>query len=115
MSLSATDKRDIILNYIKELNIRPIEISRGTGEHLFTVTQMIRCEDWPINEVVLDNVLTFLETGKPAVAKPVCCTGSADGCATIRQCLADKDHLLATQEETIKMLRDELARVTKKK
>lgn len=113
--MKAKDKREIILHYIKALNIRPIEISRGTGEHFFTITRMIQCGDWPINEVVLDNVLTFLETGKPAADKKVCCTGSGDGCATIRQCMADKDHLLATQEETIKMLRDELARVTKKK
>lgn len=111
MGLSIVDKKEIILKYVRELGYRPVEISKGTGIPFYTINQMLQCEDWVIDEPVLNEVLHYLETGKSERGKHVFCTGS--GCEALRAYIAEKDHLIKTQDDTIRMLREKIRALSK--
>ena len=106
MSLSAADKKEVIRKYAKELGYRAIEISKGTGLPFFTITQILNCDDCDEDEAVLSKIMQFLECGKSQTVKHVFCTGS--GCEAMKACIAEKNHLIQMQDETIKMLREKI-------
>lgn len=105
MGLNTSDKRDIVINYVKELGFRPAEVSRNTGIPVYTINQMLECEDWFIDEEVLNKILAFLEGRKAAFKKPSSCINT--GCDALRKCLDDKEQLVAILKETVARLREE--------
>lgn len=111
MSLNAYDKRVIVINYVREFGYRQVEISKATQIPLYTITQMLHCDDWEPDDEVLTKVMLFLETGRQQTNKHVFCNGS--GCQALKAYLAEKDHLIETQNETIKMLRDKIKTLSK--
>lgn len=106
MGLSAADKREIVIRYVREFGYRAIQVIKGAGVPFFTITQMLTCEDWEPDHEALTKVISFLEGKKNRTDKSGSCCGK--GCDVLRACTIEKDHLIRSLEENIALLKEKV-------